>query len=142
MTVEPLFSMKNLVFMCGALQFCQLVGMRFAPAMFHWKEDLAKLTEINRRIFRVMTGGMLILVLGTGVLVMLAPGEIVGGGRLGTAFSGFLFLVWLYRGSAQVFLYGHLLPPGWVTRFAHYGMVSLFAFQASVYLIVFLRGIL
>lgn len=136
------FSFRNILFLCGALHFCQLPAMLVAPKMLGWKEDLAKLTPINGWIFRVIAGGIMITVMGTGALVMVSASEIAMGGHLATALCAFLSVFWIYRGSIQIFLYSKIWLKGMTGRGSHIALSLLFSFQAAVYTVGFIRGII
>lgn len=140
MGIEML-TLKNLVLLAGVLHFCQLPAMFMAPKMLGWREDLGKLQPINRRIFNVMAGGIMMTVLGLGLVVALAPAEVAGGSRLGTALAAFLGVFWAWRGSVQVFLYSKIWPGGWLGRASHWGLSALFAFLSAVYLAAFVAGV-
>lgn len=134
--------LRTIVQITGLLHFCQIIGMIFAPKLFRWKEDVGRLDPINQKIFKVMIGAVLILVLGSGVIVASSPHEMISGSRLSIGLSGFLAIIWIYRGSVQYFLYAKLLPPITHVRIAHHLMLLLFAFQATVYSYIFFRGLL
>ena len=131
-----LLSLRNLVRLAGFLQFCQIPAMIFSPKMLNWEEDLAKLSPINRNIVLVIGAAIVLTVVGSGVVVAGAT-EMVGGGRLGTAFCGFLGVFWLYRDAVQVFLYAKIWPKGALGRLSYYGLTALFTFLAGVYLTAF-----
>jgi len=135
-------SLENLVFLAGCLHFLQIPALMFAPNMLNWKEDLAKLTIINRRIFQMIGLGIMLTTIGAGVVVVLAPAEIAGGSRLGTALCGYLSLVWAQRALIQVFLYAKVWPQGLWGRLSHYGLFANVLLKTGIYFMVFLIGVL
>lgn len=124
---------SNVIFLTGLLHFCQIPAMLFAPVMLGWKEDLAKLSPINRAICCVMGGGIILTVLGLGVVVAVACDDIAGGNAAGIGLASFLAIFWAYRASIQIFLYSRIWPSGPIGRLSHYGLVALFTFQAGIY---------
>lgn len=140
--ISELLTLRNLVWTAGLLQFCQIPAMIAAPKTLGWKEDLARLSPINRNIVRVIGGGIVLAGVGTGVVVVLGATEMVAGGLLGTAFCGFLGFFWLYRLCAQVFLYSKIWPGGVMGTLSRYGLTALFTFQAGAYLAAFAAAML
>jgi hypothetical protein len=136
MTMQ-LLSLRNFVWLAGLLQFCQIPAMIASPKMLNWKEDLAKLSPINRNIVLVIGAAIVLTGVGLGVVVVVGATEMVGGGRLGTALCGFLGVFWLYRDAVQVFIYRKIWPKGGMGTLSHCGLTALFTFQAAVYLTAF-----
>jgi len=134
MMLGDLLTLRNFVWLAGLLQFCQIPAMFAAPKVLGWREDLSKLSAINRNIVLVIGGGIVLTGVGTGLVVVLGATEMVGGGLLGIAFCGFLGVFWFYRLCAQVFLYARIWPGGVLGRLSYYGLTALFTFQAGVYL--------
>lgn len=128
---------SRLIFLTGMLHFCQIPAMIMAPRMLGWKEDLAKLTTINRAIVLVMGGGIILTVTGLGIVVVLCTEDLVRGTRMGAALACFLGVFWAYRGSVQIFLYSSIWAQDFLGRLSHYGLVAIFTFQSGVYLSVF-----
>lgn len=135
-------SLSTVIFLTGLLHFCQVPAMLIAPRMLGWRDDLAKVTPINRRIIAVMGLGIVLTVLGLGVVVMVAAEEIAAGSLLGAALAAFLGIFWTYRGAVQVVLYSQVWPAHGPGRLSHYGLAVLFAVLALVYWGVFVRGLL
>lgn len=131
---------SKILFIAGALHFCNIPAMLIAPRMLGWKEDLAKLQEINRRIVYVMGGGIILTILGTGIVVMFDPGQMVKENSVGHALACFLSLFWAYRFIVQVILYSKIWPGGVIGRSSHYGLASLFLFLTLVYGVAFWIG--
>ena len=137
MNAPAWLSMENLVLAAGLLQFCQVPAMLIAPSVLGWKDDLAKLEPINRRIVQVIGIAIVIVGVGTGIIVVLAPAEVAGASRAGTGLAAFLGVFWGYRALVQVTLYARIWPRGPLGRLSHYGLTALFFFQAIVYLTAF-----
>lgn len=129
-------TMQHLVFTAGLLHLCQVPSMIAAPRMLGWKQDLGQLETINRRIVQVIGVAIMIVVVGLGIVVMVAPGELLST-RLGAALAGFLGVFWLYRAAVQVLLYRRIWPKGWLGRASHYGLSLLFFALAAIYFAAF-----
>lgn len=130
-------ALRNLVWLAGALQMCQIPAMLFAPKILHWKDDLSRLQPINRAIIAVIAIAIVIVGVGTGIVVMLGASDMLSGTILGKAFCAFLGFFWLYRATVQIFVYSRIWPSGPLGRASHHGLTLLFVFQAATYLSAF-----
>ena len=141
--VREALSLENLVFFAGALHLLQVpAALVFAPRMLNWREDFAKLQPMNRTIFRMLGGGILLASIGAGVVVLVAPAEVAGGGKLGTALCGYLALMWLHRAWIQVFVYSSLWPGGWLGRASYHGLLASLVAKTGIYSMVFALGLM
>ena len=59
---------KNLVLLAGALHFCQLPAAFVAPNALNWKEELKRLSPLNRRIYIVIALAITFVGLGLGAV--------------------------------------------------------------------------
>lgn len=141
MDLDQLVSMRNLVFVAGVLHFCQVPAMLMAPRMLGWKEDLAKLSVINRRIVQVIGIAIVIVGVGTGIVVACAADDLVSGSRLATGFTAFLAFFWGYRAAVQVLLYLRIWVKGLLGTLSNYGLAVLFVFLTAAYLIAFVHNL-
>jgi hypothetical protein len=136
-----LLTLRNLVFLAGLLHFCQIPAMMMAPRMLGWKEDLAKLSVINRRIVMVIGVAIMLVGVGTGIVVACSADNMVAGTRLAAGFSAFLAVFWGYRGTVQVALYLRIWPRGFLGVVSNYGLVALFGFLTLVYFAAFVANL-
>jgi cation transport ATPase len=134
LNLDAIVSIQNLIFITGLLHFCQVPAMLCAPAVLGWAEDLQKMRPLNARIAKIMAFALVIVVLGTGLIVMIGAAELAQGGPLATSFLAFLSVLWAYRASAQIFVYRKVMPPGPVATFSQYALSLLFTFQSGAYL--------
>lgn len=133
----PWLSLKNLVFLAGALHLCCLPGTGAGVKLLGFKEDLAKLNPLNRKIVLVMGGGIMLAMVGLGFMVMASAGDIAAGTQSGMAIALFVGIFWLYRFSVQVFIYPKLWPQGVMLNLSFYGLAALLGFLTAVYFFVF-----
>lgn len=122
-----------MLFGAGAMHFCNIPGMVAAPRVLGWKEDLANIKPINRNIFIVLCGGIMITILGTGVVVMANSKSLLDGSRLSSSLCFFLSVLWAYRFLIQAVLYSKIWPKGFVARLSHGGLLALFFCLTAVY---------
>ena len=134
-----------LVFLVGALQLLQLPATIYASKTpeLGWRDDLCRLSQLNRRIATVMAIGVVLVGTGTGILVMIFKQEIAEGQNLAGAFSLFLAVFWAFRGGVQIGIYTRYWPQKPVLLLlCHYGLILLFSTLTFSYLLIFVRGLL
>jgi hypothetical protein len=105
------------------------------PARLDWRNDLAKLTDFNRRFMWVAGGFIVFTYLGFGVLTLLLHDEMVRGDRSAAVLAAFIGLYWLVRVVVDATAFrGAPWPRGWLFRLGHLALVALFVYFVVVYL--------
>jgi hypothetical protein len=127
------------------LQFLQLPATIIASRMSElgWREDVKKLTALNRRIAVVMMIGVVLSGMGTGVIVIVNVGEIASGNPVGTSLALFLAVFWAFRGAVQIFVYPSVWPrQSLLLRLCHTGLRALLVLLTLNYFIIYLYTLL
>jgi hypothetical protein len=101
--------------------------------MLGWRADLAKLTDLNRRIVAVIGLAIVIVMCGLGVVVMAAADELARGGRLAASVTAFLAVFLGYRAAVQWLVYGPLWSSSRRGKASHRALGILFSLQALAY---------
>jgi hypothetical protein len=106
----------------------------FFPRWFAWRDQLARLSLLNRQIFLVHAGFIVLVLALTGLLSLLAPRELLRPGLLGTLVLLGLAVFWAARMLAQWFVYDAALWRGSLSRTMLHGLaVILCAYFTGVY---------
>jgi hypothetical protein len=125
------------VWLAGLGQFVLPVVSVQIPGRFHWRVELSRLSELNRKLLLVATGYIVFTYLAFGVLTLALHDEMVAGDRAASGLALFIGAYWLVRLVIDWFWFGHRIwPPGRRFVIAHIGLEALFAFLAAVYLAV------
>jgi hypothetical protein len=82
------------------------------PKELGWKEDLAKLTLVNRQVFLVHVGFIVVMLILMGALALFYAAELAAPGRLARAILGGLAVFWGLRLLTQQFVYDRSLWRG------------------------------
>jgi len=75
------------------------------PRQLGWRRDLAQLTPLNRQIFLVHVGFIVLILVLFGALALFFTAELVRPSRLGRAVLGGLALFWFLRLLTQHLVY-------------------------------------
>ena len=111
-TIEKWISLA--LWLAGAGHFAVLIASFQVPYRLRWKEDLAKLTSLNRKLMWVHGGFTVYTILSFGVLTLLSHDEILRGQRAGLALAAFIGLYWLLRVVVDFTYYEHADWPQWI----------------------------
>jgi hypothetical protein len=82
------------------------------PKELGWKEDLPKLTLVNRQVFLVHTAFIVLTLVLMGALALVYAEELAAPGRLARAVLGGLAIFWGARMFTQQFVYDRSLWRG------------------------------
>jgi hypothetical protein len=120
--------------LAGALQIA-LAAMHLAfPKRFQWKDELARLSPLNRQMFLVHTAFICFVLLLFGSLSLLAPHLLLDATPLARFVAGGIAAFWTLRLFAQWFVYDRSLWRG--DRFnttVHVTFSLLWAYLVVVY---------
>jgi hypothetical protein len=89
----------------GALLLLLAAVHPLFPKQLGWREDLAKLTLLNRQIFLVHVSFIVLILVLFGALALFFAGDLVAPSRLATAVLAGLTLFWGLRFLTQQFIY-------------------------------------
>src|ERR1043166_433444 len=132
---------KTLVILAGLAHFGMVAVGTQVPRVFGWKQDLAKLTAANRRLFWVYGFFIVLANVGFGALTLAFPTEIAAGRGVAGGFALLAGLYWLARLVVQ---YAAFDTPDWPERarnpVAKHGLGLVVFLMSAVYLWVFVRG--
>jgi len=111
-----------------------LIASFQVPARLHWKEDLAKLTCFNRRIFWVYGFYILLSIVSFAVLTFRLHDAFLAGGVAARWLAGFIAVFWSMRVIIDFGWYRPLdWPPGNALVAGHALATTLFCALATVY---------
>jgi alginate O-acetyltransferase complex protein AlgI len=104
------------------------------PARLGWKQDIAKLTRFNQKIFWVYGFYILLSIVSFAVLTWRLHDEFLAGELAARWIAGFIAIFWSVRVLVDIFWYDHRdWPPGNALLAGHALVTSLFCTLAAVY---------
>jgi hypothetical protein len=132
---------KWMVVLAGLAHFGMVAVGSQVPRVFGWKEDLAKLTAANRRLFWVYGIFIVMANVGFGALSLAYPSEIAAGRGVAGGFALLAGLYWLARLVVQ---YAAFDTRDWPKEarnpVAKHGLGLVILLMSAVYLWAFARG--
>ncbi|MBX9689677.1 MAG: hypothetical protein K2X27_23400 [Candidatus Obscuribacterales bacterium] len=94
----PLVDLLKLLLEFAGISLIALAGAHAVlPRLFKWKDDLEKLTPINKQIFIAHTLFIVIGIAMLGLVCLIFPMDLLQRSQLGLLASGSFFMCWLSR---------------------------------------------
>jgi hypothetical protein len=98
-------TMVPFLWIAGAIHLSIAVSNYWVPGIFHYRENLGKLSPMVRQIFVVHSIYIVLVLLAFSALCFFFAPELTSGAALGRFLSGFLAIFWLLRVALQLGYY-------------------------------------
>jgi hypothetical protein len=119
----------------GILHFGLLLAAFSVPRVLGWEAELKKVAPLTRQVVLVHGGFIVLIIIGFGLLTLLAGRELLGGSRLALLSTLLIGAFWAGRLLIQFF---YFKPAPWLTtRFRKVGyraLYAVFAYFSFVYI--------
>jgi hypothetical protein len=126
---------NTLLWLAGVGHFCVLLASFQVPARMHWREDLAKLQPVNRKLMWTYGVFIVFTIVAFGTLTLVLHDELLRGDRAALGLAAFIGLFWLLRLVMDFTVHTHAdWPRGRRFVVAHVLLVLLFSALATTYL--------
>jgi hypothetical protein len=131
------------LWLAGIGHFCILFASFQVPARLGWKEDLAQLTNFNRKLMWVYGGTTLLTIVAFGSLTLFLHHEFLAGDRSALALAAFIAIFWTLRILVDFVYFEHSdWPTGVQFVVGHFLLTTLFVALASTYWAVLIWSII
>ena len=132
--------LKLLILIGGVLHFGILVASACVPGVLDWRRELAKLAPLSRQLVWVHGAFIVLVIVGFGVLSVLAPGELATGSALARGVCLFVAIFWGARLAVQFFVFdAKLYLKSAFLRLGYNGLTAVFAYLTVVYSVAAMR---
>lgn len=127
-------SLENHLRVAGGLLLLLAALHPFLPKALGWRSDLAKLTLVNRQIFLVHVGFIVLLLVLFGLLALCRAADLAAPSPLARAVLLGLTVFWGLRLVTQLFVYDRSLWRGQPARtLVHVAAAILWSYLAAVF---------
>lgn len=131
-SLEQIFG--HVLWFAGYGHFLVLVASFQVPSRLRWKEDLAQLMPLNRKLLWVQSSFTVLTIISFGVLTLVLHGEMLRGDRSALALVCFIAVYWTARIFVDAFYFSHDdWPQGRQFVLGHILLTSLFTGLALSY---------
>jgi hypothetical protein len=136
-SIEHLFGVA--LWLAGAGHFVILFASFQVPSRLRWKQDLAGLMPLNRKLLWVQSGFTVLTIIAFGTLTLSLHRELLRGDRAALGLAAFIGFYWTVRVLVDVFYFSHAdWPQGKRLLLGHILLTSLFVALAVSYLGLFI----
>ncbi len=105
------------------------------PTRLGWKEELARLRPLNRKLMWTQSAFTVLTIIAFGILTLFLHGELLRGDRAALGLAFFIGIYWTARIGVDLFYFRHSdWPEGRTLAVGHALLLSLFIALALTYL--------
>ena len=119
--------LKTAVFYAGLGQLCVLMASSLVPIRLGWRETFAALPRLDRQLFWVYGGYVVMSIISLGLICIFNADELAAGSRLGRCFCAYATVFWGIRLSLQPFLAAKPFLTTWCLRCGYHLLTVLFS---------------
>lgn len=131
---------EQCVFIGGWLHIAVLMAAVQVPFVLDWRSELKPLSPFLRQLFLVYSAFILLTIVGFTLISLLFANEIVNGGTLGRAVSGFIGFFWFARLGVQFFVFdAKPILKTWWMRLGYHTLTVLFVGLVVLYAVAAFR---
>jgi alginate O-acetyltransferase complex protein AlgI len=124
-SAEQVFS--SVIWVAGAGHFLILAASFQVPARLRWKQDLAQLMPLNRKMLWVQSAFTVLTIMAFGTLTLALHDELLRGDRAAMGLACFIAIYWTARILVDAFYFSHEdWPKGRQFIIGHILLTSLF----------------
>jgi alginate O-acetyltransferase complex protein AlgI len=123
------------LWLAGLAHYAVLGASFQVPARLHWREELSRLSPLNRKLMWTYGGFTVLTIVACGTLTLVLHDEIARGDRSALALAGFIGVYWGTRIGVDLLYFSHAdWPRGRWLGVGHALLLALFVFLAGTYL--------
>lgn len=133
----------DLVLWAAAVGHFVILGASFqVPSRLRWKQDLAQILPLNRKLLWVQSAFTVLTIIAFGTLTTLLHAELLRGDHAATGLAYFIAIYWTARVLVDAFYFSHQdWPKGTQFLIGHILLTSLFvALACSFWALLIWQG--
>ncbi|HTW58538.1 MAG TPA: hypothetical protein VMD99_10420 [Terriglobales bacterium] len=123
-----------ILWFAGVGHFVILIASFQVPSRLRWKQDLAQLMPLNRKLLWVQSSFTVLTIIAFGTLTLALHAELLRGDRAAMGLACFIATYWTARILVDAFYFSHEdWPEGKLLVIGHMLLTSLFVALAGSY---------
>ena len=134
-------TLSDMIFYCGCLQVCVLLGSVTVPVQLNWKETFKVLPKLVRQLYWTYGFYTAFSICSLGVISILASEQIADGSVLSNAFAVYVMLFWGIRLCLQCVLDAKEHLTKWWLTLGYHGLTVTFIIVTGTFGYTAFRGI-
>jgi len=128
-----------MLWLAGIGHFVVLIASFQVPFRLRWREELHRLSSLNRKLMWVHGGFAVLTIAAFGTLTLWLHNEMLQGDRAARGLAAFIATYWTARIAVDFLYYEHAdWPKGWQFIVGHALLIGLFIALATTYWMVVL----
>jgi hypothetical protein len=125
--------LATLIVLAGVGQFGVLIASALVPFRLNWKSELSRLSKLQRQMYWVYGGYVVLAIVAFGLISLFNAGELAGGGSLARGVCGYIAVFWGVRLALQaVFDVKEHLSTWWL-KLGYHALTALFISFTLIY---------
>lgn len=131
--------LPTLILVAGLAQWSVLIASALVPLRLQWSTTLRPLPRLERQLFWVYGGYIVLSIVALGALCVFNAQELAGGGLLARCVCGYLAAFWGIRLSLQAVLDVKPFLTAWWLAAGYHLLTMLFTYFTALFLWAALR---
>ena len=125
---------SDLIRLAGLAHFGILIASAMVPAKLNWKEELARLSPLQRQMYWIYGAYIVLCIVAFGLISLILPEELISGDPLANAVCLLIAVFWGGRLALQPFMkVKPILGRVWWMHVGYHTLTLAFLFMTAVY---------
>lgn len=125
--------LPTLIFIAGLCHFGVLSAAALVPNRLNWKQELGKLPRLQRQMYWVYGGYVVLAIVAFGTMSVLLCGDLASGSVLARALCGYIAIFWGIRLVLQAIFDVRPHLTTWWLRLGYHSLSVVFLSFAVIY---------
>lgn len=125
--------LATLIFIAGLVHFGVLSAAALVPSRLNWKEELGRLSRLQRQMYWVYGGYVVLAIVAFGIISIWNASELAGGGPLARSLCGYMAIFWGIRVCLQAVFDVRPHLTVWWLKLGYHALTAVFLGFTAVY---------
>lgn len=125
--------LPSLIRIAGVCHFGVLAAAALVPTRLSWKVELARLPKLQRQMYWVYGGYVVLAIVAFGTISVLLAPDLAGGTPLARALAGYMAVFWGIRVTLQAVFDAKPHLTTWWLRLGYHALTLIFLAFTTIY---------